>query len=139
MPPLCPAYGRAAPPTKKAAIFQTCLKISKFEKPEQFDVRSLLPSKSDQEVAEILADYFIQVSREFDPLEPGDIPAKKPDHGRKLATHEVVTRLKKMRKSKSMVPGDIYSQLDTLFSDFFAIPLTAIYNEILRSYVWPVC
>ena len=36
-----------------------------------------------------------------------------------------------------MVPGDIYSQLVTLFADFFAIPLTAIYNDILSSYIWP--
>ena len=38
-----------------------------------------------------------------------------------------------------MVPGDIYPQLVTQFSDFFAIPLTNIYNAILSSYVWPVC
>ena len=59
--------------------------------------------------------------------------------GRWLQCHEVAARLKKMRKPRLMVPGDIYPQLVTLFSDFLAIPLTAIYNDILSSYIWPSC
>ena len=38
--------------------------------PKEFDVRLLFPGKSDQEVSEALADYFNEVSREFDPLSP---------------------------------------------------------------------
>ena len=59
--------------------------FSKFERPQQFDVRMLLPGKSDFETAEVLADYFNKVSKEFDPLEPSDIPAAKPASGRQLA------------------------------------------------------
>ena len=114
--------------------------FSKYEKPEQFDIRKVVgEEKSDQEISESLADYFIKVSREFTPLQPSEIPAVRPAGGRKLTMYEVAARLKKMRKPKSMVPGDIYPQLVTNFSDFFAIPLTAIYNEILNSYVWPCC
>ena len=36
-----------------------------------------------------------------------------------------------------MVPGDIFPQLMTKFSDFFAIPLTMIYNDISRTAIWP--
>ena len=81
--------------------------FSKFKHPEQFDVLSLLPGKTDQEVSEALADYFIQVSMEFDPLLPSNIPCKKPMGDRTLACPEVAARLKKMRKPISMVPGDI--------------------------------
>ena len=38
-----------------------------------------------------------------------------------------------------MVPGDIYPKLMTTFSDFFAIPLTSIYNEITTTKIWPLC
>ena len=93
--------------------------FSKFEKPEQFDIRSIMPERTDLEIAETLADYFNKVSREFHPLQPEDIPAKKPASGRRLSALEVAVRLKKMRKPKSMVPGDIYPQLVTRFSDFF--------------------
>ena len=68
-----------------------------------------------------------------------DIPVVKPTRGRTLACYEVSTRLKKMRKPKYMVPGDIYPQLVSQFFDFLAIPLTAIYNKIWETYVWPTC
>ena len=112
--------------------------FSRFERPEQFEVKSLLPGQPDQEAAETLADYFIRISQEFKPLDPGEIPVARPPGSKPLALYEVVARLK-MRKPKSMVPGDIYPQLVTDFSDFFAIPLTSVYNEILSTYVWTVC
>ena len=120
-------------------FFKHVKNFSKFEKPPQFDVRDLLPGKTDEQAAEELADYFITVSREFEPLQPSDIPVGRPGGGRVLERHEVSARLKKMRKPKSMVPGDIYPQLVGQFSDFLAIPLTAIYNDILTTYVWPTC
>ena len=119
-------------------FFKHVKNFSKFEKPREFDVREIVTG-SDVEVSEKLADYFIEVSREFEPLEPGDILAERPEGGRILERYEVAARLKKMRKPKSMVPGDIYPQLVTLFSDLLAIPLTSVYNEILRTYIWPTC
>ena len=113
--------------------------FSRFERPQQFDVRSLLPGKTDSQVGEVLADYFIQVSREFDPLEPADIPCHKPTGGASLEKFEVAARLRKLRKPKSLVPGDIFPKLVTQFADFLAIPLTAIYNDILQTYIWPTC
>ena len=120
-------------------FFKHVKNFSKYERPEQFDVRQMsqVEGKSEEETAELLADFFNKVSREFDPLQPADIPCGRPLGGRTLAKHEMAARLKKMRKPKSMVPGDIYPQLVTTFSDFLAIPLTDIYNEILRLYVWP--
>ena len=118
-------------------FFKHVKNFSRFEKPTQFDVRTLFPGKSDSAVSEELAEYFIRVSREFSPLEPGDIPAGKPGGAPLLACHEVATRIRRMRKPKSMVPGDIFPQLLTECADLMAIPLTHIYNEILTSFVWP--
>ena len=38
-----------------------------------------------------------------------------------------------------MVPGDVFPQLVTQFSDFFAIPLMDIYNEMTVGGCWPTC
>ena len=87
-----------------------------------------------------MADYFIKVSREFNPLQPHEIPHGKSAGSKYLALYEIAARLKNKRKPKSMVLGDIYPQLGATFSDFFVILLTAIYNEILTTYyVWSVC
>ena len=36
-----------------------------------------------------------------------------------------------------MVKGDVFPNLMTLYADFFAIPLTSIYNEISSTKIWP--
>ena len=83
-----------------------------------------------------MAAFFNRISNEFDPLVDEHIPASKPRVLSKLERHEVSTRLCKFRKPKSMVKGDLFPQLMTIFSDFLAIPLTDIYNEISVSYTW---
>ena len=107
------------------------------EKSQTFDVRSLRPGSSDQQVADKLADYFNRISAEFDPLEPGQTLQARDRSLDPLAPHEVASRLKHFRKPKSMVTGDVFPSIVTKFSDFFAIPLTDIYNEIAQSGSWP--
>ena len=107
------------------------------EKPKPFDVSSLFPGKTDNEVAEMLAEHFNSISREFVPREPGNIPITYPQSIPKLLPHEVSTRLKRFKKQKSMVAGDLFPSLVTKYADLLAIPLTVVYNEITRSKVWP--
>ena len=47
-------------------------------------------------------------------------------------------RIKNFRKPKSMVAGDVFPSVLTKFCDFFAMPLTDIFNEIASSGVWPL-
>ena len=82
--------------------------------------------------------HFNTISREFRPLEPGEVPSTFSQPLPILLRHEVAARIKHFRKPKSMVRGDIFPKLMTLFADFLAIPLTSIYNEIVRTSVWPV-
>ena len=93
--------------------------FDKAERPELFHVRTIIQDKSDQEVSEVLAEYFKKVSQEFDPLEPCQIPRTKSEALPILATWEVAIRIKKFRKPKSMVKGDVFPSLVTLFADFF--------------------
>ena len=37
-----------------------------------------------------------------------------------------------------MVSGDLFPSLVTKFSDFLAVPLTSIYNEVTRTMIWPL-
>ena len=50
------------------------------EKPRPFSVSTLFPGKQDSEVAEVLADHFNAISREFLPLEPSEPSDISPEH-----------------------------------------------------------
>ena len=120
------------------SFFRLVKAFSTPEKPQTFDVRSLCPGQSDKEVAETLAGFFNRISAEFDPLKQEEISAT---YGRNiplLASHEVAGRVRRFRKPKSMVAGDVFPDLMTMNADFFAIPLTSIYNEILSTFQWPL-
>ena len=121
------------------AYFKNVKAYKSAECPKPYDVRLLFPGKSDQEVANSLVDYFTEVSREFDPLSPDQIPVTSEKSQPVLAVHEVAARIKHFRKPKSMVKGDIFPCLMTKYSDFLAIPLQSIYNEITASKIWPLC
>ena len=118
-------------------FWKNCKMYQSKDRPKQFDPRTLFPGKSDLEVANILAEHFNAISREFNLLEPSDIPLTFSAPIAELARHEVSACIRHFRKPKSMVRGDIFPKLLTLFSDFLAIPLTSIYNEITRTSIWP--
>ena len=108
------------------------------DKPSIFDVRSLCPvGSSDAEVAELLADFFNRISSEFSALEPADIPVTFDRHLPLLQPWDVAARIKKFKKPKSQIPGDIPPDLVTKFSDQLAVPLTYIYNQVLNTLEWP--
>ena len=124
-------------PDSSRHFFRNVKSLPYVEKPKQFDVRSLFPGADDAQIAEHLAQYFNGISQEFSPLEPGDIPVTRDVPLPTLQTFEVAARIRKFRKPRSMVGGDIFPKLLTLFSDFFAILLTSIFNTITETLVWP--
>ena len=108
------------------------------DKPLEFDFWTLLPDKDDMAVAEELAAYFKAVSEEFDPLVPDQIPQTFDKTLPLLEVWQVAGRIKHFRKPKSMVEGDIFPRLMTLFADQLAVPLTDVYNSITLSFIWPI-
>ena len=107
------------------------------ERPVPFDVMNMFPGQSESDVAQLLAVHFNKISCKFTPLNDLDIPTTFSRPLPELALHEVAGRLKKFRKPRSMVRGDIFPDLVTKYADFLAIPLTSIYNEISRTKRWP--
>ena len=122
-------------------FFKHVKNFSRLEKPPLFDVRELGDFKGmgDEAIAEDLATYFNRISSEFSPLSGDDIPITYGVGLPPLRNYEVASRIRRFRKPKSMVPGDIFPQLMTQFADQFALPLTNIYNEMTRTGVWPTC
>ena len=119
------------------SFFKNVKNYKSCEKSEGFDVSTLFPGKTEKEVAEELAKHFNAISNEFEPLEPHQIPCTKERRLPTLEPFQVAGRIKAFKKPKSMVKGDIFPKLMTIFCDLLAIPLSDIYNQISRSFVWP--
>lgn len=107
------------------------------DKPKQFNVADLLPDKTEKETAEAAAEFFYKISREFEPLAENDIPSSYDRALPELSVPEVAKQLREQKKPGSMVSGDIFPKLINACSDSLAIPLTDIFNCIVRTGVWP--
>ena len=118
-------------------FFKNVRQYKSADKPTVFDVRTLCPGDSDLAVAEKLAEYFNTISQEFSALEPRDIPITAPRILPMIEPWNLSKRIKKFKKPKSMVNGDIFPDLMTIYCDQLALPLADVYNEITVSYVWP--
>ena len=105
------------------------------EAPKKWDVRTLFPGKTDEEIAELVAEFFNSISCEFRPLEP-DWVAQGADT-REFLPYQIAGRLRAFKKPKFRVAGDLPPCLVNSCSDILAIPLTIIYNEVAASGEWP--
>ena len=110
-------------------------KLKDGEAPKAFDVRSLRPELSAYEIANEIAEFFNIITRGYPPLEQR--PTRARANVKLLQSYEVAARLRKFKKPKSMVRGDIYPDLISSLSDILAIPLTDIYNESRMCQEWP--
>ena len=107
------------------------------DKPQEFNVRDLFPGKDDLSVAEELVDYYSKISSEFDGLDPNCVPDGPQVPIPPLSIGEVATALRKFRKPKSRVEGDIFPGLVNRVSSALAEPLADIYNQISDTGIWP--
>ena len=107
------------------------------EKPKSFDIRDLRPGQTDLETATEAAAYFNRISCEFQPLEPADIPATYHRDLPLLSPAAVADLIRKAKKPNSMVQGDIFPKVMNRCASYIAWPLSAIYNRIIGTYIWP--
>ena len=110
-----------------------------------------LPSHAEEnlsplESAEKLADYFSQISQEFEPICRDKFPpwikakliAGKSDPTKPvLEEYMVYEKLKKAKKTNSIVPGDLPVKLVKEFTPELAVPITTIYNKITEVAEYP--
>ena len=119
---------------KTKGYHRTVKRFSTKEAPRPWDVRELLPDREDSDRCEEIAQYFNEISGEFEPLcapYHNDHPRSPPER------YQIAARLKSMRKPKSQVPGDLPPDLATEFADILAIPLSYIFDQIYDTLIWP--
>ena len=118
-------------------FFKNVKSYKSAEKPKEFSIQTLRPDKSEAEVAEEAAHFFNRISNEFTPLEPGDIPSTYHRDIPLLSPANVADIIKNAKKPNSMVKGDIFPKIVNRCAIYIAWPLSAIYNKIITTYIWP--
>ena len=93
----------------------------------------LFPNQPPEYVATAAADFFGGISSGFPSLDPPDpsMPLEPPS----LAA--VSNRLKKIKKTKTTLEGDINPQLVGEFADLLAPPVHHIISRMFRTAEWP--
>ena len=71
------------------------------------------PNKSKAEIAEELADFFVQVSNEHTPHNPSDTPTTYSSPYTRKTLDEMTKMIKEIKKPHSMIPGDVMPSLLT--------------------------
>ena len=113
----------------------------------QFTLLSHIEEKlTPEQSVEKIAQHFAQISQNYPPLDidslPEDIrkkftdPIKLPDIPI-ITPLQVYEKMKKSKKSKSTVPGDLPKSLIQEFSPELAEPLATIFQNIVKSSEWP--
>ena len=78
------------------------------------------------------------ISSEYDPLDTNGIPESYDRTLPTLTCQQVADKLRKAKKSMSMVPGDTNPLLYNRHASRLAVPITSIYNAITQSKSWPI-
>ena len=96
----------------------------------------MYPDKGDEEVAEIFASLFNQISGQYPPLDRAGIPSTFSDPLPELTPEDVIKQMKSAKKPSSTVPEDIPARLYEPIGRKLAVPVTAILNLITTTMSW---
>ena len=116
--------------------YRAILGLKDQNKPEDFDVMSLRPDKTEQQVGEELADFFAAISANFDPVDRASLP-QTCQESMIIKPFEIEKRLRKCKKPKSMVYGDLFPDLITPLANCLSHLLSNIFNTCLNTSSWP--
>ena len=101
---------------------------------------------STEECTERIAQHFARISQEYPPFDvkalPKDVKAKFEgplisEDIPEITPFQVYEKIKKSRKTKSKVPGDLPKKIVNEFSPELAEPLCKIFQNIIQSSHWP--
>ena len=106
------------------------------DKPEQWTPRKIRPHQTDKETAEEMAAFFCRISNQYSPLDMNDIPTVPEKPLPIISEQQVQKLLLEARKTKSMVPGDIFSGLYSLCPKELSRPITSLFNAMSREERW---
>ena len=121
------------------------MRLGEFRQPG-FQLPEFVEQKlSNLECAEKIADYFSRVSQEYPPLNLNNLPPNVKEYlgnpegnsAPVLSHSDVYKMLLRSKKPNSMVPGDLPRKLVQQFPGELATPVTAIFNKISQSKLYP--
>lgn len=95
-------------------------------------------NKNEDEVADILAQYFNNISNEYTPLCATDLPVTYPRCLPKITELDVMNRIAKAKKKPSNLPGDLPPTVVAEHAFLLAKPLARIFNNIVDQGRWPI-
>ena len=112
--------------------------ISIPERPPTWTINMVAPKMSDADLAESLADYFTQITNEFEPLDLQSLPQTYPNQFQLMQPQDLAVKIRAMKKPKSAVAGDPLPSTVNAIADRLAIPATRIINHALQYKTWPL-
>lgn len=99
-----------------------------------------------EQCTEAIANHFSKISQEYPPLNVANLPPHvqnklkqpiNPSEIPQLSIREVYEKIRKAKKPKSAVPGDIPKTLINECSPDLSIPVREIFQNILKTHQWP--
>ena len=114
-------------------------RISNYDQKSEKVIISEIFDKTDQEQAEMIAQYFSSIPNEYDALKTDDIkiPTFSEDQVLQFHPSQVWLRLTKIKTNKATVHGDLPAKLIKEFAAYLAEPFTDIINTSLRRGEYP--
>ena len=107
------------------------------ERPKQWSVMNVADGKSETEIVEDLADYFSRITSDYQPIQSGDVPEAEKRGAITFTAEGILDRLKKTKKPKGTVPGDIPPKALSAVQHLLTEPLLDIFNCTMSSASWP--
>ena len=101
---------------------------------------------TEEQSAERIADYFSNISQEYEPLSFDNLPpnirasmleAKGDPNIPILEPYEVYAKIMKAKKPNSVIQGDVPKKIVKLFAPEIALPVSIIFNKINSSFEYP--
>ena len=99
--------------------------------------------KPAKEVAEKLCQFFSKISQEYPPIDTDSLPDRvkarltEAPNPPQISQEDVLKIMQKMKKSTSMVEGDIPPKLKNEFIEHLSYPLTEMVNKCLSTCTFP--
>lgn len=116
------------------AFYQAVKTLTCKDKPEQWRVESLFPSDTPKSAGNKIAEYFTEISNQFDPLSTEDLTC---NPRRPVTVEEVRSKLKAAKKPNSSVPGDLLPRLMKKYYHLLSVPVSIIFNAVFATGRWP--
>ena len=107
--------------------------VSEPDEPPAWNVTQMRPGASEAEIAEELADYFVQIT----PAIPENTPLTYQSPFNAIEPHQVAERFRLSKKPKCAVVEDPLPCVINSTADLLAIPATRIMNIALATLQWP--